>query len=221
MKEGGSDLFKLMKVQKIMTEPGFLTTSAAMRNDSNGTLQSLYIEESDINSYDEQGIGDANSPNYVPFDNDTSPDYVPFASGRKGKRRLSQELSIGLRGDLTDEMRFELGKQAGPSGGKHRTALKYSKLWNLPISSNIVSREHWKYQMLREMYKQEPTLEIYQKHRGDGITKLTAEQKAEILEYLKYHGATETAKHFSPKYKLLLNEAHIRTLLRAKVKLSL
>ena len=64
--------------------------------------------------------------------------------------------------------------------------------------------------MLRLIYNKEPTLELYQAHVDDGASKLDESQQNEILKYLKNHGPTATAKHFSPKFKVVLNEAHIR-----------
>ncbi len=195
--------------------------------------QSLYAHDywqNESDSDNEVGVDEDTSPDYAPgFDDDTSEDFVPFASKSKSKKRNgSQEHSSGggyttrtgvfVRTTdlpLTDEQRFELGKQDYLSGGRHViTATKYSNLWGMAISDSIVAREHWKYQMLKEMYQQEPLLEMYLKHRGDGSAKLTAEQRAEIVKYYRTKGGTATARHFSVKFMVLLNEAQIRGLAR-------
>ncbi len=193
--------------------------------------QSLYAHDywqNESDSDNEVGVDEDTSPDYAPgFDDDTSEDFVPFASKSKSKKRnSSQEHSSGSgyttrtgvfvgTTDLTDEQRFELGKQDYLSGGRHViTAEKYSNLWGTAISKSIVAREHWKYQMLKEMYQQEPLLEMYLKHRGDCSGKLAAEQQTQIVQYFKLHGGTATARHFSVKFMVLLNEAHIRSLAR-------
>ncbi len=190
--------------------------------------ESLYAHDYWQNESDSEnegeGVDDDANPNYAPgFDNDTSEDFVPFASKSKSKKKKknSQESVTSnvavLAGNthLTDEQRFELGKHGGQSGGRlmrAATATKYSNLWGIPINDNMVRREYFKCQMLKEIYQQEPTLEMYLKHRGDGYAKLTEEQKSSLMEYYKLHGGTATAKHFSPKFKVVLNEAQIRGL---------
>ena len=197
--------FSLDDSGMIKAEPGVITSGQ----------ESVYAhdygqDESDDDSEIDVGIEDYISQDYVPgFDDDTSEEHVPSSPrGRRRKKSLPQPRSD----HLTDEQRFELGKQAEHSPGYVSNAKKYSKLWGVHISSHLVSREHGKYQLLKLMYEKEPTFEVYLMHRKDGYAKLNAKQKAEILEHLKCNGATETARYFSLKYKVVLNETHIRNL---------
>ncbi len=182
----GSDLKKLKKFKDIIMEP------ESSKDDGNVSSDGyLLINPPDLGvGRSDPGVVTSYSQSLYAHDywqaranSDSDNELDNRSAGSKDERKRKRSTTSKEKPDLTDKQRFELAQFAAHNSHGAKMAEMFSEKYGFPVNKSLILREYLKYKLLTDMYKHEPTLSLFLKHRKDSMESLSDEQKTEVVEY--------------------------------------
>ena len=164
----GSDLKKLKKFKDIIMEPESSKDEGNVSSEGYLLINppDLGVERSDpgvVTSYSQSLYAHDYWQAMANSDSDNELDNRSAGSNEEHKRKRTA--TSKEKPDLTDRQRFELAQYAAHNSHGAKMAEMFSEKYGLPVNKSLILREYLKYKLLTDMYKHEPALSLFLKHR--------------------------------------------------------